>query len=102
MAEKSPSRQCRSCGHFRNDAKYLETAFWGLTSLSSGFGSARSDDGICLRHDRYLSARSSCPDFLPAAPSGQQTPLCGDIRATTWPSRPHRNDGRTRNKTGSE
>jgi hypothetical protein len=57
--------ECRSCRHFRNDAAYLEAAFAGLTSLSSAFGSVRSDDGICLRHDRYLSARSSCSDFSP-------------------------------------
>jgi hypothetical protein len=67
MGDIAPQRQCRSCQHFRNDAKYLETAFKGLMSLSSGYGSVRSDDGICLRHDRYLSARSSCLDFLPAA-----------------------------------
>jgi glycosyltransferase involved in cell wall biosynthesis len=50
----------------RNDAKFLEAAFGGLTSLSSGFGSVRADDGICLRHDRYLSARSFCAEFSPA------------------------------------
>jgi hypothetical protein len=65
MSDQGPQRQCRWCSHFRNDAEYLETAFKGLTSLSSAYGSVRSDDGICLRHDRYLSARSSCPDFLP-------------------------------------
>ena len=27
--------------------------------------SVRADDGICLRHERYLSARASCPDFRP-------------------------------------
>jgi hypothetical protein len=58
-------RECRSCHHFRNDAASIEAAFAGLTSLSSAFGSVRSDDGICLRHDRYLSARSCCPDFSP-------------------------------------
>jgi hypothetical protein len=70
MRDETPQtrRQCRNCRHFRNDPKYLETAFKGLTSLSSGYASVRSDDGICVRHDRYLSARSSCPDFsLPAA-----------------------------------
>jgi hypothetical protein len=61
-----PLRQCRACNHFRNDAKYLETVFKGLTSLGSGYGSVRSDDGVCLRHDRYLSARSSCADFVPS------------------------------------
>ena len=59
--------ECRSCRHFRNDAAYLEAAFAGLTSLSSAFGSVRSDDGICLRHDRYLGARSFCSDFSPMA-----------------------------------
>jgi hypothetical protein len=60
-------RECRSCRHFRNDAASIEAAFAGLTSLSSAFGSVRSDDGICHRHDRYLSARSCCPDFSPMA-----------------------------------
>lgn len=59
--------ECRACRHFRNDAATLETAFAGLTSLSSASGSVRSDDGICLRHDRYLTARSYCPDFSPIA-----------------------------------
>lgn len=68
MAEPGakPQQQCLACVHFRNDAKFLEAAFGGLTSLSSGFGSVRADDGICLRHDRYLSARSSCAEFSPA------------------------------------
>jgi hypothetical protein len=59
-------RECQACRHFRNDAQYLETIFRGLTSLSSGAGSTRADDGVCLRHDRYLSARASCPDFAAA------------------------------------
>jgi hypothetical protein len=70
MSDETPQvqGQCWDCRHFRNDAKFLETAFKGLTSLSSGYGSVRSDDGICVRHDRYLSARSSCQDFsLPSA-----------------------------------
>ncbi len=54
---------CGACRHFRNDPGYLEEAFAGLTSLSSAYGSVRSDDGLCLRHDRYLTARSSCADF---------------------------------------
>jgi len=68
MGDQRPpaAKECRSCRHFRNDAAAIEAAFAGLTSLSSGFGSVRSDDGICLRHDRYLSARSFCPDYSPA------------------------------------
>jgi len=74
-----PQQHCFACVHFRNDAKFLEAAFGGLTSLSSGFGSVRGDDGICLHHDRYLSARSSCSEFTPARKnrSGASLDLCG-------------------------
>jgi hypothetical protein len=65
--EQQARKQCGACQHFRNDAKYLEVVFPGLTSLSSGYGSARSDDGICLRHDRFLCVRSFCADFSAAA-----------------------------------
>jgi len=58
--------RCRGCRHFRNDAAYLEAACVGLAALSSGYGSVRSDDGICLRHDRFVGARRFCPDFAPA------------------------------------
>jgi len=61
-------RECRRCRHFRNDPKFLEAALPGLTAMSSGYGSTRAEDGICLRHDRYLGAHSSCADFLPTTP----------------------------------
>jgi hypothetical protein len=55
--------RCERCIHFRNDPAYLETVFAGLVSLGSGYGSARAEDGVCGRHDRYLSAQASCADF---------------------------------------
>ncbi|HEX9461152.1 MAG TPA: hypothetical protein VGB82_01010 [Alphaproteobacteria bacterium] len=55
--------QCRDCRHFRNDPEYLEAVFKGLASLSSAYASVRADDGICLRHDRYLGAGSWCGEF---------------------------------------
>jgi hypothetical protein len=61
-----PQQHCSACVYFRNDAKFLEAVFGGLTGLSSGFGSVRADDGICLRHDRYLSAHGFCSEFSPA------------------------------------
>jgi hypothetical protein len=61
--KQAKTGQCRACRHFSNDAKYLETLFKGLTSLSSAFGSVRSDDGVCERHGRYLRGSSSCGDF---------------------------------------
>jgi len=72
MSHATPQalRQCRTCRHFRNDAAFLEAAFSGLTSMSSGYGSVRADDGICLRHDRYLGAHSSCDEY--AARAGER------------------------------
>jgi hypothetical protein len=34
--------------------------------MRSASGSTRADDGICLRHDRYLGARASWADFAAA------------------------------------
>jgi hypothetical protein len=56
--------RCVSCGYFRNDAAFLEAAIPGLSSLSSGDASVRADDGLCLRHDRFSSARARCGDFI--------------------------------------
>jgi hypothetical protein len=58
-----PRDHCRNCVHFRNDPAFLERTMAGLTSFSSAYASVRADDGICQRHDRYLSARSCCQDF---------------------------------------
>jgi hypothetical protein len=57
----SPS--CRQCKHFQNDALHVEAALPGLSSLSSGFGAVRSDDGICAVHERYVAASSVCAAF---------------------------------------
>jgi len=59
---------CRDCRHFRNDPGFLEAAYKGLPSLSSAWASVRSDDGLCCRHDRYLTADSFCSDFSTAHP----------------------------------
>ena len=60
---------CRACVHFRNSPAYLESVFQGLNVMSSAWASVVAEDGICLRHDRYLSAEASCPDFLAARPA---------------------------------
>jgi len=57
------ARACRDCVFFRNDAAYLERAIEGLRVMSSGYASVRAEDGVCLRHDRYLSAWASCGEF---------------------------------------
>jgi hypothetical protein len=58
----APAR-CGTCRHFRNDPAYIEAAFKGLTSFSSGYASARADDGLCTQHDLYLSADCYCPRY---------------------------------------
>jgi len=65
MTIAASSAKCRHCRHFRNDPEYLESAFKGLNALSSADASVRAEDGLCLFHDRYLSADSSCADFAP-------------------------------------
>ncbi len=63
MSKQSIEGRCASCAHFRNDPAFLETVFKGLTSMSSGYGSTGGNDGICLLHDRHLSARASCAKY---------------------------------------
>lgn len=67
MANTPAHGRCGSCAHFRNDPAFLETVFKGLTSMSSGYGSTRGDDGICLLHNRHLSARASCAKYAAAS-----------------------------------
>jgi hypothetical protein len=57
--------RCGSCANFCNDPAYLEKVMPGLTSMGSAHASVRADDGVCQLHDRYLSARASCADFIP-------------------------------------
>jgi hypothetical protein len=60
---------CGQCAHFQNDPSFIEQAFRGLTTMSSGFASVRDRDGICALHQRYLSASDRCADFSPVAAS---------------------------------
>jgi hypothetical protein len=54
---------CRACLHFRNNPAYLESVLQGLNTMSSAWASVMAEDGLCLRHDRYSGAESSCPAF---------------------------------------
>jgi hypothetical protein len=56
-------RCCGRCVHFQNDPALIESAFRGLAAMSSGSASVRAHDGLCSRHDRYLSFRDICPEF---------------------------------------
>jgi len=58
---------CRGCVHFRNDPAFIESVFQGLNVMSSAWASVTAEDGLCLRHDRYLSAEASCGEFTARA-----------------------------------
>ena len=58
---------CGRCIYFQNDPAALEQAFPGLTAMGSGYASVRAEDGLCRRHDLYLSARDRCASFVAAA-----------------------------------
>jgi hypothetical protein len=73
MKAAQSTGRCGSCTHFCNDPAFLEKAMPGLTSMGSAYASVRAEDGVCSRHDRYLSARSSCADFvLASGPAAEQ------------------------------
>jgi hypothetical protein len=59
-------QRCLNCRHFRNGPRYLESVFKGMNILSSAYASVRGNDGICLLHDRYLSANACCDSFQSA------------------------------------
>ena len=57
------SPRCAACRFFCADSQELESRIAGLRSFGSGFASVRAGDGLCEKHDRYLSASAHCPSF---------------------------------------
>lgn len=54
---------CRECKYFNNDPAWLERVLPGLNALSSAYGSARGEAGICNKRDLYLSPIKKCKYF---------------------------------------
>jgi hypothetical protein len=54
---------CGSCRYFCQSPHEIESQMPGMRSLGSGHASVRASDGICRRHDRYLTASSHCADY---------------------------------------
>jgi hypothetical protein len=52
---------CRSCRHFVDEPREVESRLPGLSALGSMDGAVRGRDGLCRHHGRYLAASSSCP-----------------------------------------
>jgi hypothetical protein len=54
---------CRDCRYFNNNPASLEKVFPGLNALSSAYGSARGEAGVCSKLDLYLSPQKKCEYF---------------------------------------
>ena len=54
---------CADCRHFNGHPLDIEAALPGLSSLSSAYAAVRSNDGICVLHDRYVAASSLCAGY---------------------------------------
>jgi hypothetical protein len=72
LSRRNSDPSCQNCAWFQNDPTLVEEAYPGLTVMSSGFASVRDRDGICNYNQLYLSARDSCPHFLPRTPEFNQ------------------------------
>ncbi len=63
----TPLAACGTCRHFSAAPSDVEASIAGLTVLGSGYSAVRASDGICRRHDRYLSEAHYCGAFAPRA-----------------------------------
>ena len=54
---------CGSCRYFCQAPHEIESQMPGMRSLGSAYASVRASDGLCRRHDRYLTACSHCADY---------------------------------------
>lgn len=59
-------RTCRNCRHFLANGHELERMFPGLAVLSSGYGAARADTGLCRRHEVMGRSDGTCAEFQPS------------------------------------
>jgi hypothetical protein len=63
---------CRDCRFFEGRPLALEDRLPLIAALSSAHGSSRADDGLCLRHERFVAARASCGAY---ARRGEAQPI---------------------------
>jgi hypothetical protein len=59
----SKQKFCRNCVFFDGDPQSMEVRIAGLRTLGSGFASVRDQDGLCEKHERYISATATCANF---------------------------------------
>ncbi len=63
---------CQDCRHLIIQPDRLEQAIPGLNILSSAYGCVRGETGLCQRHDKFTTARSTCPDFACRTDTSQE------------------------------
>jgi len=66
------ARCCARCVHFQSSPVLIEQRLSGLASLSSAYASIRAEDGLCMRHDRYVAATSACAELRAAGDGGDE------------------------------
>jgi hypothetical protein len=57
------TQNCAACVHFDDRPAQLEQHLPGITPLSSAYAASRARDGLCLTHDRLVSATAICSKF---------------------------------------
>ena len=64
MAQRnSRTSDCRTCRFFMDDPHELERALVGVLALSSTYGSACGDSGICAIHDTFQYPLTDCGHY---------------------------------------
>jgi len=54
---------CKNCRFFNGEPAVLEASIPGLRVMGSAYSAVVHNDGLCARHDRYLSGTYHCGDF---------------------------------------
>lgn len=65
MSRAMPGGRCGECRHYAAAPDDLERGIPGLVVMGSGYSAVRACDGLCRRHDRYLSANHGCAEHAP-------------------------------------
>jgi hypothetical protein len=78
---------CADCRHFNGHPLDIEAALPGLSSLSSAYAAVRSNDGICVFHDRYVADSSLCAGYARQSPDRDvPAPLRGGVPTQRRPA----------------
>lgn len=56
---------CRECVHFEDDPLRLEQLWPAILIVSSTYGAARGESGICAVRDTFQTPEASCDEFVP-------------------------------------